>query len=64
MLLSVYTVVDTNPDTCYDVIIQSFDSYYAPYVISGAAGVLEKPMFLTYRGDRSSCIYKNPEKIF
>jgi len=34
VLLSVYTVVDTNLDTCYDVIIQSFDSYYAPYVLA------------------------------
>ena len=51
MLLSVYTVIDTNPDTCYDVIKQSFDSYYAPYVLAlrfALPPFIKKQTTLTY----------------
>ena len=65
MLLSVYTVIDTNLDACYNQLLTVSRQYYAGSLLSlrRALRILKKIETLTYRGDNSRDKYKDIKKI-
>ena len=65
MLLSGYTVVDTNLNACYDELLTVFRQYYAVTLLSlrRALHILKKIETLTYRGDKSRDRYTNIKKF-
>ncbi len=65
MLLSGYTVVDTNLNACYDELLTVFRQYYAVTLLSlrRALRILKKIETLTYRGDKSRERYRDIKKF-
>ena len=65
MLLSGYTVVDTNLNACYDELLTVRWQYYAVTLLSlrRALRILKKIETLTYRGDKSRERYRDIKKF-